>query len=976
MNSLSPSTLSAVAGVTALVGAFKGLTSSLGAVIDNYAHFEKLQMGLTTFFQDADKGKAKFEELRKLSNETTFGVDELTDSFTQLANVGVNVNSITDKLTMLGDLAQGDKAKFAELTSIYAKINSTGRAGAMQLQQIATRGIPIYDMLKKIGVQGTATADDITKAFEEMTKEGGQFYNAMNNINETIEGKEGFISDYFKEFTVNFAEVTGMANAYKDVLDGLKGAIGTVSDLLLSWNDNPVIKAIVTGAFSAILTGLVTIIGVSLVGALNTIIVKLGILVALKTALVGPAGMIALGVAGITALVMGVKSYSNSLEQAEKDQEALNKKLKEAQDLAHQGSNPVSNSRNNQLEQAKKDLDTYTKAKGKATAELQKAKKELQEYDKMIAEFEKSWSSDSGMTKEEWVNDNLWAMSLSNGTDNKSREDISAEVERWNNSLNSANTLIDQTRNKVQKLNEEIANFGDTDELKATFESVYDSLFKAEKEQATIQEQLDKVKMYRDQGGKYNNAGQLITFDNDTKIAIDNTIRYLENKLKGVNAWEDIFKSVTGIEVPKLGSNGKSRGQLAGEAYTARTSKQFEAQVRARTLLGDKNAEKTVATEFVKNIEKQIESLISNIDIDQPFAETDSTIKALNAELEKYKELVGEVSEKTISLSEAVEDWKRSNNVGTMVGGYAMGAVQSVGGDVGNFFEGMAQSGGNWIGGVINVLISALANVASSCENFERAINPVTTAFQKLKPLLQVFIDIGADFTSGLEMVLDILQPIIQLLGFVARVLRAVGVVANILLYGFKQFADAITNILGKLGIKFNFEDWNKSMDDWLDSMNSAMEIENEKADAERRQLEELKKQQEAYKSLLNAMEENENWYIRQKTALNANTRKGDFQSVNDMILTPQGQFSTHPDDYIIATKNPQGLGGAVVNVNIENTVSDVDVTATPINRNGIQEIMIQISRKIADDVANGANGWDSALSRQAVRTAGRQISF
>ena len=159
MRALSPSALSAVAGITSLIATVKGLSSAFSTAIANYSHFEKMQMGLETFFQSAEKGKSKFEELRKLSNETTFGVDELTDAFTQMANVGVNTDTIKDKLIMLGDLAQGDKNKFAELVSVYSKIQSTGKAGAMQLQQIAQRGIPIYNILKKIGVQGTATGD-------------------------------------------------------------------------------------------------------------------------------------------------------------------------------------------------------------------------------------------------------------------------------------------------------------------------------------------------------------------------------------------------------------------------------------------------------------------------------------------------------------------------------------------------------------------------------------------------------------------------------------------------------------------------------------------------------------------------------------------------------------------------------------------------------------------------------------------------
>jgi hypothetical protein len=42
---------------------------------------------------------------------------------------------------------------------------------------------------------------------------------------------------------------------------------------------------------------------------------------------------------------------------------------------------------------------------------------------------------------------------------------------------------------------------------------------------------------------------------------------------------------------------------------------------------------------------------------------------------------------------------------------------------------------------------------------------------------------------------------------------------------------------------------------------------------------------------------------------------------VNDLIVTPQGQFSTHPDDYILAMKNPSAL----VNNEIRNEVRSVE---------------------------------------------------
>ena len=144
------------------------------------------------------------------------------------------------------------------------------------------------------------------------------------------------------------------------------------------------------------------------------------------------------------------------------------------------------------------------------------------------------------------------------------------------------------------------------------------------------------------------------------------------------------------------------------------------------------------------------------------------------------------------------------------------------------------------------------------------------------------------------------------------------------------------------------------------------------------KQLELLKSLNRQYESLLTAIKEEEDYYIRQKSLLTANARRDSYQ-VNDMILTPQGKFSTHPDDYIIATKNPQSLGGgAVFNMKINNTASnDVDVQANAVpNSRGGQDILVTISRKIASDVSRGANGWDSALSSRSSRLSGRSLSL
>ena len=230
---LSPSALAAAAGVTAIVGAVKTLVGFGSQIINVASQFEQVQTSLKTVLGDEERAKMMFEDLRKFSFKTTFGVDELAGASSQLLNVGVSASALQKDLKMLGDLAQGDKAKFQELTSIFAKVQSTGKATSMQLQQIALRGIPINQVLKEMGVTGVASAEQITKAFEKMTAEGGKFHDAMQNINETIEGKKGFISDTWKEILVNIGEITGLTRGWKKVLDTVADKLNDINNFLL-----------------------------------------------------------------------------------------------------------------------------------------------------------------------------------------------------------------------------------------------------------------------------------------------------------------------------------------------------------------------------------------------------------------------------------------------------------------------------------------------------------------------------------------------------------------------------------------------------------------------------------------------------------------------------------------------------------------------------------------------------------------------
>lgn len=99
--------------------------------------------------------------------------------------------------------------------------------------------------------------------------------------------------------------------------------------------------------------------------------------------------------------------------------------------------------------------------------------------------------------------------------------------------------------------------------------------------------------------------------------------------------------------------------------------------------------------------------------------------------------------------------------------------------------------------------------------------------------------------------------------------------------------------------------------------------------------------------------------------------------NVNDAIITPSGKVvSTHPDDYLIATKTPGSLVGAsansapVVNINVQNMSGEpLAIQQSTTYNNGNVDIVAVIKQTTAAYIA-GEEG-DEAFNARSVRLAG-----
>lgn len=119
---------------------------------------------------------------------------------------------------------------------------------------------------------------------------------------------------------------------------------------------------------------------------------------------------------------------------------------------------------------------------------------------------------------------------------------------------------------------------------------------------------------------------------------------------------------------------------------------------------------------------------------------------------------------------------------------------------------------------------------------------------------------------------------------------------------------------------------------------------------------------------------------LRHQKAISANEAISSYTKVNDAIITPRGDvISTHPDDWLIATKTPHELGGSaapVVTITIVNESGNaVKVARTEQQRNGNNiDIKAVVVAVMNEAVADGS--LDSGLAMYQQRQQGKVVSY
>lgn len=239
--------------------ALNAAKSFISAGLDYNAQIETYTTGLTNMLGSAEAAQQVMENIQADAARTPFDVESLTKANQYLISAGENASYARKTINALGDAVAatgGGSDELNRMAQNLQQIANTGKATAVDIKQFAYAGINVYGILADYTGKSTAEVqkmtisyDLLTEALQAASEEGGRYYNAMDDLSQTQNGRTNTLKDNVKQLaglmTSDLADGIGMVTANLNTMtvaaieayktDGWKGLGDAILEL-----DNPI----------------------------------------------------------------------------------------------------------------------------------------------------------------------------------------------------------------------------------------------------------------------------------------------------------------------------------------------------------------------------------------------------------------------------------------------------------------------------------------------------------------------------------------------------------------------------------------------------------------------------------------------------------------------------------------------------------------------------------------------------------------
>ena len=334
-------------------------------IIQVRGEFQQLEVAFTTMLGSKGKADKLMSQLVETAAKTPFDLQGVANGARQLLAYGTSAEDVNETLIRLGNIAAGLSIPLNDLVYLYGTTMTQGRLYTQDLNQFTGRGIPmIKELAKEFGVAeneikgmveaGKIGFPEVQKVINNLTNEGGMFFNLMQEQSKTITGQISNIGDSFStmlneigksnESVINTAlsGVSYLVENYEKVGEVILAAAtmyGSYKAVLMSVTAVQKLNTAVLRQ-AVLEKGLATSAGMALSNAEAIAAARTKVLTLAQRGLVSSLKAVAaatlanpylLAAAAITTLVAAVYKYATTVTAAEEAADRLNKTVGEVE---------------------------------------------------------------------------------------------------------------------------------------------------------------------------------------------------------------------------------------------------------------------------------------------------------------------------------------------------------------------------------------------------------------------------------------------------------------------------------------------------------------------------------------------------------------------------------------------------------------------------------------------------------------------
>lgn len=317
-------------------------------IIKVRGEFQQLEVSFNTMLGSEEKASELMDQLIRTAATTPFDLQGIANGARQLLAYGENVENVNDDLIRLGNIAAGLNQPLNDLVYLYGTTMTQGRLYTQDYNQFVGRGIPLgRELANVLGVAeskvremveaGKVGFPEVQKALQNLTNEGGMFYNLMEEQSKTITGQisniEDSISTMFNEIgnrsegiiNSSLSGVSYLIEHYEQVGRVLVGLVATYGVYKTAVMAVTAMQALQTAGVGALITAETIHYG-------WLVLVEKAQKMLNATMLANPYVLVATLIAGVVAATISMKNEEERLREAEEDYQAAKQKTIEAEE--------------------------------------------------------------------------------------------------------------------------------------------------------------------------------------------------------------------------------------------------------------------------------------------------------------------------------------------------------------------------------------------------------------------------------------------------------------------------------------------------------------------------------------------------------------------------------------------------------------------------------------------------------------------